>query len=222
MKYLWIALLWAGYCWLHSFLICIRFTNLMTRLLKQYYAFYRLFYVAVSIALFIPLLRVTDGLQDPVSVVIPDALNPVRTALTAGCLLLFFWAFFVDYDALSFFGFRQIMRLFAPKRESGPGELKKSGLLGITRHPMYFALTVYLWCQTRSRVDILVNVVLTIYIVVGTRLEENKLVREFGEAYVRYQKEVPMLVPFIRFGSKPAPLAGHAATVKSAETPTAA
>ena len=42
MKYLLIALMWIGYCSLHSYLISIRFTNLMTRLLKNYYAFYRL------------------------------------------------------------------------------------------------------------------------------------------------------------------------------------
>jgi len=56
MKYLLITLMWAGYCLLHSFLISIRFTNLMARLLKNYYAFFRIFFVSFSIVLLIPLI----------------------------------------------------------------------------------------------------------------------------------------------------------------------
>jgi protein-S-isoprenylcysteine O-methyltransferase Ste14 len=63
---------------------------------------------------------------------------------------------------------------------------------------MYFALIVYLWCQTFRLVDILVNSVLTVYVLIGTVLEERKLVLEFGEAYERYQHEVPMLIPFTK------------------------
>ncbi len=215
MKHLWIALLWAAYCWLHSYLISIRFTERMSRLLRKYYAFYRLFYVIVSIVLFIPLLHAADALHDPVIVHYPNALNMVRTGLSAGCLLMFFWAFFIDYDALSFFGFRQISGLFIRKKQEGPGGLKKSGLLGITRHPMYFALIVYLWCQTFRVIDIVVNSVFTAYIVIGTILEERKLVREFGEVYVEYQREVPMLIPFVRFRVRPSLAAEEMPVVKA-------
>jgi len=40
--------------------------------------------------------------------------------------------------------------------------------------------------------------VLTAYIIIGTRLEEKKLVLEFGESYTKYQHEVPMLIPFTK------------------------
>jgi protein-S-isoprenylcysteine O-methyltransferase Ste14 len=46
--------------------------------------------------------------------------------------------------------------------------------------------------------DIVVNAVLTAYVIIGTMLEERKLVLEFGDSYVRYQKEVPMLIPFTK------------------------
>jgi protein-S-isoprenylcysteine O-methyltransferase Ste14 len=111
---------------------------------------------------------------------------------------MFFWAFFFDYDALSFFGIRQIMNFGKIKKINPSEELKKNGLLGITRHPMYFALIIYLWCQTFGILDIIVNTILTIYVVIGTFLEEKKLVLDFGDAYVKYQREVPMLIPFIK------------------------
>jgi methanethiol S-methyltransferase len=201
MKYLPITLLWIAYCALHSYLISIRFTDLMKRLLKSYYAFYRLAYVAISIILFVPLTRLTDRLHDPAIINWGYPVSMVRTALTAGSLLTFFWAFFFDYDSLSFFGIRQISSLWKRNKTDGPGKLKKSGLLGITRHPMYFALIIYLWCRTFRVIDIILNAVLTIYVIIGTKLEENKLVREFGGAYVEYQHEVAMLVPFVRTGS---------------------
>ena len=198
MKYLLIALMWTGYCSLHSYLISIRFTNLMTRLLKNYYAFYRLAYVMISIILLVPLVKFTAQLNDPVIVTYAFPLSIVRYVLISGSLLMFFWAFFFDYDSLSFFGIRQILD-FGKTKKTGPSEeIKKNGLLGIIRHPMYFALIIYLWCQTFSLSDIVVNTVLTLYVLIGTRLEENKLVMEFGDPYIKYQHEVPMFIPFTK------------------------
>jgi len=118
--------------------------------------------------------------------------------LIAGSLLMFFWAFFFDYDSLSFFGIRQILNINKTAKTCGPGQLKRNGLLGIMRHPMYFALIIYLWCQTRTVAELVVNVVLTIYVIIGTILEEKKLVLEFGESYINYQQEVSMLIPFTK------------------------
>jgi methanethiol S-methyltransferase len=198
MKYSVIALLWAGYCALHSYLISTGFTNLMNRLLKNYYAFYRLFYVLISFFLLIPLINYTELLDNKVIINYGPYLDILRYILTSGSLLMFFWAFFFDYDSLSFFGVRQILNFRGKKKDKPSSEIKKSGLLGIMRHPMYFALIIYLWCQIHRMSDLVVNLVLTVYIIIGTLLEEKKLVLEFGETYAGYQKEVPMLIPFTK------------------------
>ena len=202
MKYLLIALLWTGYCSLHSFLISIRFTNLMTCLLKNYYTFYRIFYVSISLVLLNPLINYTVQLDNKIIITYDLPLNIVRYILISGSLLMFFWAFFFNYDSLSFFGIRQILNFRKTKRIDPSEEVKKNGLLGIIRHPMYLALIIYLWCQTFRVSDIVVNIVLTIYIIIATRLEEKKLVLEFGDTYVKYQQEVPMLIPFIKMKVK--------------------
>ena len=200
MKYLLIALMWTGYCSLHSYLISIRFTNRMTRLLKKYYAFYRLAYVMISFILLVPIFQFKAQLNvtDPVIFTYEFPLSMVRYVLTSGSLLMFFWAFFFGYDPLSFFGIRQILDFGKTKKTDPSEKLKKTGLLGIIRHPMYFAVIIYLWCQTFRASDIVVNIVLTLYIFIGTRLEENKLVLEFGDQYIKYQDEVPMLIPFTK------------------------
>lgn len=198
MGYLLIASMWIAYCLLHSFLVSTSFTGLMTRLLKNYYAFYRAFFLVVSLALLIPLINYTDRFDNNIIITYAMPLNIVRYILISGSLLVFFWAFFFNYDPLSFFGIRQMLN-FGKTMKTNPSEdLKRNGLLGVVRHPMYFALIIYLWCQTFTVTGIIVNIILTIYIVMGTLLEEKKLILEFGDTYVKYQQEVPMLVPSIK------------------------
>jgi len=198
MKYFFLALFWTGYCSLHSYLISIRFTNQMIALLKSYYVFYRLVYVLISIILLVPLISFTLKSDSQIIITYGFTLSIVRYVLISFSLLIFLWSFFIDYDYLSFFGIRQILNFGKIKNANPSKELRKKGLLRIIRHPMYFASIIFLWCQVFTISDVVVDIVLTIYIIVGTKLEEKKLVLEFGEAYLRYQQKVPMLIPFAK------------------------
>ena len=113
-------------------------------------------------------------------------------------VFIFVKAFFMDYDLLTFTGIRQMMQ-FRKTKKQAPGEIKKTGLLGIVRHPLYLGVIIFIWCNTFSTTDIVINSVLTIYIFLGTLLEEQKLVLEFGDSYIQYKKEVPMIVPFLKY-----------------------
>lgn len=66
---------------------------------------------------------------------------------------------------------------------------------------MYLALIIFLFSQTFSVVDIIVNTILIVYVLIGTKLEEKKLVLEFGDEYIKYQQDVPMLIPFTKKSS---------------------
>ena len=197
-----IILLWTGYCVLHSFLISIRFTNLMSHLLKKFYSFYRLFYVVISIILLILLINFTEQSDQTVIITYSYLLTLIRQGLTFSAVFIFFWAFLFNYDPLTFFGIRQILNLVKGKTTTQPLEIKKHGILGIIRHPMYFALIIFLWCKVFTLSDIIVNTIVTIYIIIGTRLEERKLVSVFGDSYRNYQREVPMLIPFTKSNRK--------------------
>jgi len=191
-------LMWAAYCALHSFLISIRFTNLMKRSLKDFYSFYRLFYNVISIILLVPLIIYSEQVEGEPIITYSLPFTIIRYVLTSVSILIFIKAFFFDYDFLTFFGIRQLLEFGRKKSQEHSNEIKKKGLLGIIRHPLYFGLILYLWCQTFSLTDIVINSVLTIYIIIGTYLEEKKLVLEFGEPYIKYQHEVPMLIPFTK------------------------
>jgi protein-S-isoprenylcysteine O-methyltransferase Ste14 len=111
---------------------------------------------------------------------------------------MFLWAFFFSYDPLSFFGIRQILNYLKPHDSKVSSGIKRKGLLGVIRHPMYLALIIFLLVQNFTIMDIIVNTILIIYVFIGTILEEKKLVLEFGSEYEIYKNEVPMLIPFTK------------------------
>ncbi len=64
------------------------------------------------------------------------------------------------------------------------------------RHPLYFFCIVMIWaCPDLTADRLLFNVLWTLWIIVGIILEERDLVSQFGPDYIRYQSDVPMLVP---------------------------
>ncbi len=65
------------------------------------------------------------------------------------------------------------------------------------RHPLYFCMLVLIWSVPGVTSDrLLFNVFWTVWIVLGTYLEEKDLVADFGERYRNYQETVPMLLPW--------------------------
>jgi len=64
------------------------------------------------------------------------------------------------------------------------------------RHPMYFVVLLMIWSYPVLTVDrLLFNMLWTIWIVIGTVLEERDLTAKFGDDYREYQRKVPMLFP---------------------------
>ena len=92
----------------------------------------------------------------------------------------------------SFLGIEQLL----VNSPVGEAQMVSGGLYRWVRHPLYSAGLVFIWLTSLMTVNLLVlNLGLTIYLVVGAIYEERKLVREFGDLYVDYQKRVPMLIP---------------------------
>jgi methanethiol S-methyltransferase len=77
-----------------------------------------------------------------------------------------------------------------------PAAFVAEGAYRIVRHPLYLFMLVLIWSTPRFSTDqLLFNLLWTLWVVVGTKLEERDLVAEFGESYRRYQHSVPMLIP---------------------------
>ena len=128
-------------------------------------------------------------------------LLPLRyLLLIAGALI--FLAGARHYDMSTFLGLKQIRESVDHNLINSSGTLDDSGILGAVRHPFYAAIFPLIWAGDLDVTRLIVNIIVSVYVIIGTLLEEHKLIAEFGEAYRAYQQKVPMLFPlkWIRAG----------------------
>ncbi|KLU67907.1 NnrU protein [Desulfosporosinus acididurans] len=193
--YIIVIMMWVGFAFIHSLLIDFRFSAWTGRLLGRYYAFYRIFYNLLSILLFMTFQKYTKSLDKKFVIKFVPPWTILQYGLIIFSCLIILWAF-LSYDPLEFIGIRQIKEI--REKNTLPKTITDKGLLGIVRHPMYLATIVLMWSLNSTRIDIMVHTILTGYILIGIRLEEKKLVKQFGLSYMIYQKKIPALIPFIR------------------------
>jgi protein-S-isoprenylcysteine O-methyltransferase Ste14 len=71
------------------------------------------------------------------------------------------------------------------------------GALRYVRHPWYSGGLPILWAVgSVTDTTLPARIVLSLYLIIGTLLEERKLIRELGAPYRRYRERVPMLIPW--------------------------
>ena len=98
-------------------------------------------------------------------------------------------------DPWHFVGLRQVV---APGG-SEPATMTTTGLYSWVRHPLYTGGLLLIWLMPVMTLNLLtIFILLTIYLIVGARLEEHRLIHEFGNEYREYQQRVPMLIPGLR------------------------
>lgn len=97
---------------------------------------------------------------------------------------------------LQLLGIRQIKTGRANPTLSEYDTFDTSGILGAVRHPWYTAGIIVVWARDMSLSTFLVNIIINAYFVIGTILEEKKLLLEFGEKYREYRKNVSMFIPY--------------------------
>jgi poly(3-hydroxybutyrate) depolymerase/protein-S-isoprenylcysteine O-methyltransferase Ste14 len=109
------------------------------------------------------------------------------------------WATF----AISHFHLFGVMQAtaYGRGREHPRMVLRTSVLYRIVRHPMTAGLLLAFWSTPRMTLGhLLFAAGMTAYSLIGTVLEERTLLRDFPEAYRRYRREVPALIPVLRPG----------------------
>jgi len=112
----------------------------------------------------------------------------VEALAIAGTILSLF-----QTGILSFLGLAPFM---SEEQAAQASQLHTGGLYRYMRHPLYVFSLIVIWLLPVMTWNILSwNICVTIYLVVGSLFEERKLIREFGEQYLQYQKKVPAFWP---------------------------
>ena len=152
--------------------------------------YYRLVYNMVSIIGLVGLLYFYSYLPTEALLLIPSRIGLIL--IIPGVLLMFLAL--RNYDLAEFSGTYQLKHNGDPISQL----LNTSGVNAYVRHPLYSASFLLLWgvflVSPTSKV-LCFSAIARLYLIIGTRLEEKKLIKAFGEEYVGYQNRVGRFIP---------------------------
>ncbi len=186
----------SGWGALHSALITPAVVERLRALMGKQFKYYRLIYNIWSTLSFAAVLYYSQILKSPVFWNWNGYWIFARWLILLGALY-FLWAGAKAYDLWQYLGFRQLVGGKTHLTLSKSGHLSREGILGKVRHPWYTGTILIIWARPMDVDALIVNIILTLYTLIGTLLEERKLLSEFGEEYASYRQAVPMLIPFL-------------------------
>ncbi len=184
----------------HSVLASLSFKRKLASIIGNKIAFYRMFYNIFSTILFFSVLALI-----PKSRTIVYRVSPPFDLILFGLQVLAFlglaWAG-KSFDLWEFVGVSQIVRYLKGEYkiedlDESP-DFRISGAFKCCRHPVYFFSILFIGLRPEMDVTYLtLFIASTLYFIVGAYFEEKKLVKIYGDVYVEYKKNVPMLFPSI-------------------------
>lgn len=187
-----LVLSWLVYFGLHSLLASLGVKRWVARKHPRWMCGYRLFFNAAALALLVPPLVLTYAHRGPWLWEWTGLGWWVTNALAAGAALGFLWSL-RWYDGSEFLGLRQWRGRVRTAEDQERFHL--SPMHRFVRHPWYSLGLVLVWSRDMDPAILTTALMISVYFVWGSRLEERKLVVYHGERYRRYRRLVPSLIP---------------------------
>lgn len=182
----------------HTFLASNKIKERIAEKAGSQIAYYRLFYNVSSIIIFVVIYSVAPRPD----VIVYDLHYPydfIMLGLQVISLVGLVWSV-KGVDGKEFLGISQLFRYYGNSYDvkdlDGKNELRVVGAAKYSRHPIYFFSILFLGFRpTMDLFYLIMFLCITLYFYIGSFYEEEKLVQRFGEAYKKYQSEVPRIFP---------------------------
>jgi protein-S-isoprenylcysteine O-methyltransferase Ste14 len=185
-----IALAWAAYFALHSWLAANATKGWIARRWPRLLPGYRAGFNVISLVALLPVLWLMYSTGGAWLWQWHGALAWLANGL-ALLALLGFLASTRAYDMDEFLGLRQLKQ---PRSEDNE-TFTLSLFHRYVRHPWYCFGLVLLWTRDMNGPLLVSAIAITAYLIIGSRLEERKLIAQYGQKYRDYMDKVPGLVP---------------------------
>jgi protein-S-isoprenylcysteine O-methyltransferase Ste14 len=188
-----LIILWIIYFTIHSVFASKAIKDLFNRHFPRLKRYYRIIYVSFA-SLGLPPIFMYQSTLPQLNFYRPDTLVIFLGLSLASIGLIIIKESFAYYDTKEFLGLRQLKDNF---REQ---DFVRQGILRRVRHPLYsgtiLILTGYL-IVTPTIINLITVTCMTLYFIIGSRFEEKRMIKSFGEEYIRYKQEVPPFIPHI-------------------------
>ncbi len=191
MNGIYMGVLWLVYYGLHSAFATDRIKSFFARRFPLVAKWYRLIFIVFAAVNFLLLVRL--------HLVVPsrELFESIFWIKIIGALFVVLAVTILGLSLREFRGtpvFGDIM-----EDSSGP-RLIKVGIYAIIRHPMYFAIlpgVIALFLYFPCWKNALFGLITGLYVIIGTLLEEHKLIRRYGAVYLAYREKTSMLIPYL-------------------------
>jgi protein-S-isoprenylcysteine O-methyltransferase Ste14 len=195
MKIITLLFCWIIYFAVHSILANDGVKSKIYHKLPTFKKYYRLCYNFIAIIFLLPIsyFSITELGHLIVENKILKYLGFIF--LCIGTILLF--ASFSSFNLKEFFGIEQYQE---KEEKEEKGKLVISGMYQYVRHPLYFSIIIIflgILCIFPSIKILCINTIVYLYLMIGSKLEEKKLIAYFGEEYINYSNKVKGLVPYL-------------------------
>ncbi len=170
------------WCALHSAMISNKFISWAQKSTGKHYRFYRIFFNLFALTTFLPILYYFETLPSETLFHWEGGLRVIQLSF----IVVSFYLFIAGaryYDAFQFLGLRQLKSDSNHKTLNESGQLDIAGLHKIIRHPWYSGSILIIWARHIDSSALIQNIIMSAYLIIGTFLEERKLIVEFGKEY---------------------------------------
>ncbi len=192
MAYFIIISVFLSYFILHSIVASITMKQWMATHYPAIMPWYRLIFNALAILLSFPLLAVMLFFPGEPLWAWHGIAFYLSNILALMALIAFFYSL-KYYDLAEFWGTRQLKEKNQTVEDQENFHI--SPFHRYVRHPWYFFSLVIIWTRDVSTIQLLVYSLVTAYFIIGSKLEERKLVSYHGEIYKKYQQKVAGVIP---------------------------
>ena len=190
-QHLLLAFMWIVFCVLHSVLADSHFKKSIAtrspRFFKNYRFYYTLFaFVSLGLVIYYQLQLTSPLLFSDLLII--TIIGSVMTLVGGGIMLICIKKYFLSLSGLKSLVAEQVVA----------NELRIDGIHRYVRHPLYLGTFIFIWglfFLFPYWSLLIADIVITSYTLYAIRLEERKLVDEFGDAYLTYKEQVPMILP---------------------------
>ena len=185
-----IAVAWLAYCVLHSLLADADVKSWFAARWPKFMPCYRLAFNILSVLTLLPVLFLVYSTES----IWLWRWQGIWAWLADGLALASILCFFAStrsYNMDEFLGLRQLKEHVSDDQQG----FTLSIFHRFVRHPWYSFSLILIWTRDMNEPLLISALAITLYLVLGSKLEESTLIARYGERYRTYISKVPGLIP---------------------------